>query len=110
MEDGVVFDGTGDEAGAAVGFPPGGSGAEGLVVAFTASGGESDLPGPAAQQPGDGFPGGDQGPGGFLPQGIGAGGVAVLFCKIRQHGLQDLGQDPGGGCIVSIDEHGGTPL
>lgn len=50
----MVFDGTGDEMGPAVGFPPGSSGAQGLVVAFTASGGEGDFPGLAAQQPGDG--------------------------------------------------------
>ncbi len=87
--DGRVFHPGGDDV-AFVG--KGGQGrADGGVVAFGAATGEDDLVRGGAQQGRHLFPGLPYLPAHLAPEGVHAGGVAVEFVVVRQHGLQDFG-------------------
>jgi hypothetical protein len=104
VEDGVVLDLGGDEVGwlvlveIALQYAE-----ERKVVALGAAGGEDDLFGGAVEHPGDA--------GSCMLDG-GACALARLVCgtrvaetcsEIRQHGLDDLGQDRGSGVGVEVD-------
>ena len=105
VEHGVVLKGGGNDVFFALLFSPAGGGDDGLVVGLAAAGGEDDLPRLAAQALGHGFPGGVQRLPGPLAHGVQAGGVAVNFVKIGQHGV-DRRLAHGRGCrVVSVNLH-----
>ena len=105
VEHGVVLEGGGDDVPLLLGRAQAGAGADGLVVAFAAAGGEVDLLGICAQQGRHAVPGVAQGFLGPLPQLIEAGGVAPGVLGGLHHDLQGMGAQFGGGRVVSVD-HG----
>ena len=82
-----------------------GGGDDGLVVSLAAAGGEVDLPGLGVQAGGNGGPGLGHGLGGLLGKAVQAGGVAVVFGKVGQHGVQRGLAYAGGGCIIGVYKH-----
>ena len=86
------------------GTQPGG-GDDGLIVGLAAAGGEGDLPGLAAETGGNPGTGGFQSLFGLLTYGMEAGGIAVNFIKIRNHGVNGRGAHLGGGSIICVNLH-----
>ena len=98
MEDGVVLDGGGDEVLARLD-----SAEEGEVVGFCASGGEDDLLGLRVEEAGYGGAGVVDGGAGSLAGLVDGGGVAEVLKVPGAHGLEDLGEERGGGVGVEVD-------
>ncbi len=77
---------------------------DGEVVALSGAGGEDDLLGGGADEPGDLFARGLDGLLGFPAEAVvAAGGVAELASEIRHHCLQHSRIERGGGVIIHID-------
>ena len=81
-------------------------GGDGGVVGFGAAACEKNLARLASEQPGDLLAGFVNRGGGFFPEGIRAGWVAVLLGQKRQHFLDHGGINLRGGVVVQIDERG----
>ena len=103
VEHGVVLEGGGDDVAFALGRAQAGAGADGVVVALAAAGGEVDLLGVRAQQRRHAAPGVTEGFLGPLPQLVEAGGVAPGVLGGLHHDLQGVGAQLGGGRVVSVD-------
>ena len=102
VEHGVVLKGGGDDVALILGRPQPGAGADCLVVALAAAGGEVDLLGLCAQDLRHARPGIVQGLLGGLPQAVEAGGVAPQLRRRFGHDLEGPGTHPRGGRVVSI--------
>ena len=75
------------------------------IVGLAAAGGEGDLPGLAAKALGHRGAGGIQSFFSFLTHGVEAGGVAVDFIEIGQHGIDGRLAHGGGCCVIGVDVH-----
>ena len=93
-----MLDGSGDEVVAWVQDSE-----EGEVVALGASGGEDDLGGAAVEEAGDGLAGVVDGGAGVLTLLMDGAGVAELLDPEGTHGVEDLGEQRGGGVGVHVD-------
>ena len=85
--------------------PKSGSRNNRLVVGLAAAGGEGDLLRVGVQAGGNRLTRGGEGLGGFLAEGVKAGGVSVKLRQIRHHGIQRRFADAGGCRIVGIYKH-----
>ena len=101
VEDGVVFDGRGDDVLAAAHLCKGGA-LDGGIVGLAAAAGEDHLAGPAAQDAGHGLPRLVERPARILRQRVEAGSVAEPLGEVGQHGLHDLRAHRRGGSMVHV--------
>lgn len=106
-EDGGVFDGGGEDLGVFA-SDEAGEGFEGGVVGFGAAGGEDDFVGVGVDELGDLFAGGLDGGFDGFGGAVSGRGVVVVFLEEREHGLEDVGVDGGGGVVVEVDHGGGS--
>ena len=104
VEDGVVLDFGGDEVSWLALVDEGLEDAgEGEVVALGAAGGEDDLLGGAVEEAGDGGTGVLDGGAGALAGLVRGAGVAEGLDPEGTHGVDDLGEERGGGVGVEVD-------